>query len=247
VSIVYGFPNEKALLGHKKLECIELFTLNVLIRPVNFKKVSQKMVSNRFLGRLLGRAGELTFKVFCRPKRSLLDDDVTIRTLKHFDSRFDDFWENRKKEHGIILKRDSRYLNWRYNECPIKHYNTYVAERNEEIMAWIVVRTMDKFGLRNGAIVDIMAQPACEDILCSMLYKIEEDFVKEGVDLIAVSVPKWSGYYDVFKKSGFMACPKKLNPKKEPFIIYLLSKSMGSEFIRDPSNWYITWGDTDVV
>lgn len=247
VSVVYGFPNDNALPGHKKLHCIELLTMHVMIRPVNFKKISERMLSNRFFGFLLHLSGRLTFKLFYRPGRPHIKKEIKISTVSQFDSRFDDFWKMVKKDYKIILIRDSKYLNWRYTQCPDRHYRIYVAEENDKIIAWIVVRIFNKFDLINGAIVDILSKSNCDDIVCRMLLKIEEDLIKEEVDLIACSIPKWSEYTNIFRKSGFIICPKKLNPRKEPFIIYPLSKELDAELIKDPSNWFVTWGDTDVV
>ena len=247
VSIVCGFPNENALPGHRKLECIELLTLHVMIRPVNFRRVSERMVPNRFIGMLFSMMGRVSFKLFYRQKRTMMERDVKIRTINHFDSRFDDFWEKVKTDYNIVLKRDSKYLNWRYVQCPNKHYRIYVAEENKKILAWAVVRTLDKFDLKNGAIVDLLAQSDCDDIVCNMLIKIEEDFIEEEVDLMACSIPKWSFYYKILKKSGFMVCPRKLNPRNEPFIIYILNDDLDLELIKKAPNWYVTWGDTDVV
>ena len=46
VDIVLGFPNENALPGHKRLNCIELFIPAVMIKPLNFKSISNKLYSN---------------------------------------------------------------------------------------------------------------------------------------------------------------------------------------------------------
>ncbi|UCE37900.1 MAG: GNAT family N-acetyltransferase [Thermoplasmata archaeon] len=246
IDIVYGFPNENALPGHRKLKCFEIFSLHVMIRPVDFKKVSQKMFSNRILVFFANLAGRAAFKVFYRPKRPHYDDMV-IKTITQFDSRTDDLWKEAQAAHDIILRRDSTYLNWRYTQCPEKHYKIFVAEKDNILLAWVVVRILEKFGLNNGAIVDLLASPNQKEAVHALILKAMEDLQQEGVDLMACSIPKSSDYYKILKKCGFITCPKNLNPKEEPFIIYPLSEELNLEFVKEPANWFITWGDTDVV
>jgi hypothetical protein len=247
IYLVCGFPNENALPGHKKLNCIELFNLNIMIRPLNFVRISKKMFPNRILGFFANLMGRFTFNVFYRPKKPHSDEEVIINTVKGFDLRFDEFWKKAQTYHNIVFHRDCKYLNWRYIHCPEKDYKVFVAEKNGELLAWIIVRVLDRFGLKNGAIVDILALPNFEDVVCKLILRAVEDLKEKGVDLIACSVPKWCQYTKLLRKCGFMACPSKLNPKEEPFIIYPLSNELDTEFLKNEKNWFITWGDTDVV
>jgi hypothetical protein len=247
VGIVYGFPNENALPGHRKLKCVELFKLHVMIRPVNFKAISRKTFPNRVLGFFAELAGRITFRLFYRPIKAPQNKDLIIKEIKEFDQRFDDFWRNAQSTHKIILKRNCQYLNWRFAQNLERDYKIFVAVRNNQVIAWIVVRIMDRFGLKNGAIVDILALPNYEDDVSALIINAVEYLKQKNVDLIACSIPKWSSYYDIFRRCGFMTCPPRLNPKEEPFIIYPISKDLDLEFLKEVKNWYISWGDTDVV
>jgi hypothetical protein len=247
VALVYGFPNENALPGHRKLHCIELFTLHIMIRPLNFKNISKMRFSNKILGSLAKFAGKLAFGILYRPKKPQIREGVKIKTISKFDRRFDDFWNKVKENQNIILKRDSTYLNWRYTQCPEKQYKIYIAERNNELLAWVVVRVLKRFGLNNGAIVDMMGRHNHEDTVHALIQKAVEDFKQIDVDLVACSVPNSNSYDKILKKCGFTTCPESLNPKKEAFIIYPLSTKLNMNLVKNAANWYITWGDTDVV
>jgi hypothetical protein len=247
VALVYGFPNENAIYGHRKLHCIELFTLHIMIRPLNIKKISKMRFSGKIPSSFANLAGKLTFGLLYRPKKPNIDEEVEIKIITEFDNRFDDFWNNVKTGQNIIFKRNSKYLNWRYTQCPEKHYKIYVAERNNEVLAWVVVRIIKRFGYNNGAIVDLLGQPNHVDTLHALILQAVDDFKQKDVDLVACSVPKSSNYYRILKKCGFATCPNSLNPKKEAFIIYPLSGKLNMDLVKNAANWYITWGDTDVV
>jgi hypothetical protein len=247
IALGYGFPNDNSLPIFKKLGYTEFFNLNIMIRPMNFKNISEKTISNRILRVFFNLGGRFAFKLLYRSKKVKHVEGVEIGVVNEFDSRFDDFWESVETEQKIILKRDSKYLNWRYNQCPEKQYRIFVAEKEGKIMAWAVVRILEKFNLKNGAIVDIMAHEYCWDIVTNLMMKIEEYFKKERVDLVAVSIPKWSIYNRIFRRGGYMPCPRRMNPKEERIIIYPLSNESNNDFVTKATNWYITWGDTDVV
>lgn len=247
IALVYGFPNENALHGHRKLNCIELFKLHVMIRPLNFKKVSEKSLSNKISRFFAIVAGRITFSLFYRPKKPRIESGVEIKMLDEFDSRFDDFWKKAQAHFNIILKRDSKYLNWRFIRNPSRKYEVFVALKDEQILAWIIVRVFERYGLKNGAIVDMLALPESKGAAQALIHTAIEHFKQKDVDLMACSIPKWSDYYTVLKKCGFATCPKKLNPKEESFIVYPLSTEIDIDFVKKGTNWYITWGDTDVV
>jgi hypothetical protein len=247
VDLVMGFPNAKALPGHRKMGCIELFTPDVMVKPINFRNVSKKMFSNRFLARLSEIFGRLSFRVIYRTREAQIGKDLSIKEINEFDSRFDEFWEEASSMNYIILSRDGGYLNWRYAECPDQDYSTFIAEKDDRIMGYVVVRVMDLFGLRTGAIVDIMTLPDHVNIAHTLVLNALEHLTKQNVDLVACMMPKWCSYNKVLKNCGFVTCPKRLNPKPQPFIVYPLSKDIDLEAVKNPHNWYISFGDTDVV
>ncbi|UCF07695.1 MAG: GNAT family N-acetyltransferase [Thermoplasmata archaeon] len=245
--LAFGFPNEKAVFGHRRMGALELFTPCLLIRPLNFKRISEKMFANRLTARLSRGFSRLAFTVFFRVKKAGIPRDVSIKDIAHFDERFDTFWAAASKTHRVILKRNSSYLNWRYIEHPGKHYKILAAEKKGNVLALVVFRVKEMYGLKNGAIVDMLALPKNENVLHGLLIKAVEELAKGDVDLIACLIPKWSDYYKVLKKCGFARCPKQLNPKDRPLIIYPLSDKIALDVIKDPLAWFITWGDTDVM
>ena len=247
IAIVIGFPNENALPGHREMDCIELFTPPVMIRPINFQVLSKKLFGNRVLRWLSQLSGKFVFRVVFRVKKPNMEKNVTFTTIGKFDERFDNFWEEASTSHTVILRRDRRYMNWRYADHPEKHYQIFVAEKEEKLLALVVVRVMEHFDLISGAIVDILALPGYENAAHALMLKAMEHLTEKKVDLIACLMPKSSDYNRLLRKCGFVKCPRKLNPKEEPFIIYPVSKDIDMGIAKNPDNWFITWGDTDVV
>jgi hypothetical protein len=245
--VVIGFPNQNAMAGHRKLGCIELFIPTIMIRPFNFRAVSQRVFKNGFLRLCFEVIGGFVSKGLFKGKKTQIEKDITIRTISKIDDRFNRLWEEASSAHNVILKRDREYLDWRYIKHPSHDYDIFIAEKDRLILSYIVVRVMEYNGLRNGVIVDTLAVPDSEDVMAALTDKVIEHLCKEEVDLIVCMVPKWCEYRRVLRKCGFWRLPTVLKPRKEPFIIYPLSQKKGSELIKSDTDWYITWGDTDVV
>jgi hypothetical protein len=247
VCLAYGFPNEHAMPGHRKLGCVELFKLNVLIKPIHYDKLSEKAFSSK-IGAFFGNlAQRIAFTMVYRTRDVEPGKDVVLKKVEELDSRFDELWNRAKKAHNIVLRRDSTYLNWRYIQCPEGYYAVYAAEKKGEILAWVIVRTMERFGLKNGMVADMMSLPDHVDVLCTLIQMACEELKKRDVDLIACSVPKGSHYFRALRQCGFMPCPDRLNPRDVYFIVYILSEKIQRNAVSDPANWFVTWGDTDVV
>jgi hypothetical protein len=245
--MAYGFPNERAQPGHKRLGAIEVFTPRVLIRPINLKRISKKMFTNGFLSKCAEIFSRLVFGLFGREKKIPIRGKMEIAEISNFDEKCDVLWEKAGKSHNLILKRDSTYLNWRYAGHPEKPYRMFAAESEGRFVGWVVFRIMDRFDLKNGAIVDMLALPGHEDAIHALVLTAVHEMKKENADLIACLIPEGSPYFGVLRKCGFVNCPERLNPNPRPLIIYPLSDELDMNVINNPRNWYITWGDTDVM
>ncbi len=80
---------------------------------------------------------------------------VIIQKMASFDERFDTLWDKISPEYGLISVRDSKFLNWRFRDCPNRKYETFTAEIDGELKGYVVVRGEEHDGLCRGYVVDI--------------------------------------------------------------------------------------------
>jgi hypothetical protein len=247
VEIVYGFSNANALPGHRKLNCIEVCELSIVVKILNVKRVIEKGISNKILSILISPFVRIYLNIAQRGKKPESVKDFSIIRIYEFDGRFDDFWKAVSKEHKIIMDRDRTYLNWRYAGDPNENYIIMAAEKDEAIMGLAVIRTIDRFDLRSGALVELIALPGKEYVLPWLISNIADYFKSQKVDLVACAIQKNTKAYNALRQCGFTNCPKRFKPRETNFIVYQLSQERDREMIANPDNWYITLGDTDVV
>ena len=86
-------------------------------------------------------------------------------------------------------------------------------------------------------IVDLLALD--EKALSALLEKGIDRSRKEGADMVGVMVPKMHPYYSRLRQQGFL-------PSQKTFLLMVYSHS-DKEISLAPEEWYVNWGDTDVL
>jgi GNAT superfamily N-acetyltransferase len=246
-AMALGFPNENAVPGHRKMGALHIFTPAILIKPINIENISGKMFESRWFAKMGALMGRLAVGVLAAEEKAAAKGEFVIKEITDIDGRFDNLWEKARGINSLILKRDAAYLNWRYARHPDKLYTILAVEREAKLLAWMVYRDVDMFDMKNGAIVDMLVRPGHEQAAHALILEVVGRMKQGNVDLIACMMPEWSPYYTILRRCGFMKCPKRLNPKQRPLIVYPLSDELDMNIVKNPEKWHITWGDSDVI
>jgi hypothetical protein len=171
--------------------------------------------------------------------------DIVIREITEFDARFDHLWEQNANQHNIIQVRDSRHLQWRYFQIPLRKYRIFIAERDGQLLCYMVLRSMELFGLKVGAIADLFPIHTEEKIMQVLFHQAYSVFQQEGVDLMAFMIPPQ------FEKSirglRFLKIPDFLNLKRWYVGVRYQGSKFENDFLGNIENWFLTFGDTDIV
>lgn len=161
-----------------------------------------------------------------------------IKAIANFDEKFDDLFETVKEKYKIIVCRDSKYLNWRYEENPQNKYYYLVYEKDKKYLGYCIYKMYKvEDGKEQCDIVDILA--VNEEIFTEMLsYTVHKmnDIKVEQVNL-------W------INSNEFLECAKKIGFNETYFKTHVTCKincDYLNEDIYDSSNWYLTMGDSDV-
>jgi SAM-dependent methyltransferase len=162
-----------------------------------------------------------------------------IRTIKSFDHAFDLLFKRTAASYRLLVKRDSRYLTWRYRACPDKDYVMLsVHNKPGRLVGWSVFLPKDKKLIWGDAFFDEDYPDAVEYLLgyvssASLFKKIESI---EG--WFSRNPAWWDRILDQF---GFelRAEPNNLFP-----CFFILAE--GDILNRLKNNLYYTMGDSDL-
>jgi len=263
IDISYGVPNKPAHSGHLKYGWFDVCEVPLLIKPINMNKIvnfldKYRMIrflirykisrnAAKFLLQFIFTIISFISKIFNR----IEDDDntrsVETRAIKSFDDRIDDFWKKISRDYTIIVIRDKKYLNWRYFKKPNVKYTVLLAEKNGEILGYIVLRSRNEKNLRVGYIVDVFTSLDKEIVIQSLISQAIEHFRKENADLIICWMSKNSSsacvYHKILRYNGFI----RFFTRSYPLIARVISSKLSRTFVGDSKKWYFTMGDSDHI
>ena len=257
IDIIWGFPSEATLKPPKKRYHYLNLPLAILTLPIDVKKVTHArfapQIRNKPLLNFLVFASNVyykfrTMKLFHRKPRIKNNQKITLRqiTRRNLDDRIDQFWKRYFAENKCItIKRDRRYVRWRFIENPVIPHQVFVCERNGEITGYVVINIRN--GHKIGNIVDILGLEGYEDDLFVLIEHIIHFLKTKGV----ISVNVWFAknrrsekYIKILKKRGFVALPTK---KHKRLVVKILNQNLNKGFMYDLENWYITMAFTEGV
>lgn len=184
--------------------------------------------------------------------------DFEIEKVSAFDERVNVFWEEISKYFQIIVRRDKRYLNWRYTEHPENEYSIYLALERQKILGYCVLREMQEGNLSIGRIADIIGFEDHLNVVGHLIQKALTCFKEHNLDIAQSSISEKHPYKPIFRKAGFIPYPR---PKfalgcaiNLPGTIIegeaaysealLLSQN---PFLKKKSNWFMMLGDFDWI
>jgi hypothetical protein len=243
--ITYGFPNQNSIHGIvNKLQWKEIATLPVLQLTIGAEKVITRALGSR----LLGKAGSLFFgRKRLKETPASEGKEWKVEKVTAFGEEFDQIFDQGSAGMNVTLIRDSKYLNWRFIEKPENDYESFSIADKERTYGYIVLKIEEKFDLKSAFITDYFSR-GDNPSLDRQLISFGTDYLNwRGVDIIVVVMFPHISYYKILRKLGYFRIPKRLFPKD----IYFCARTNSEEFdfdnLIDSRNWYLTWGDTDVV
>lgn len=239
IRITYGIPNNQSYPGFiKNLQWFNICTVPRLVKVIDWGK----LLKRRFkipasVGSLLGYAFEIGIK------RTLPSQKAHIETkqISSFDHCIDEFWLKASILKSLMVVKDMKYLNWRYVNKPGHDYKIFIAERQEEILGYIVLK-LRRDDLIHGFIVDLLALPNGDTFAQALIIRAIKYFREEGAIIVSCWMLESTPYYRTLRKAGFMRRPSGIR-----LCARINSSRLSKEFVADPNNWYFVRGDEDTI
>ncbi|MFH1563436.1 MAG: GNAT family N-acetyltransferase [Nitrospirota bacterium] len=229
-----GFSNEVAYQLWTKMAGydVHLAFFPLMKRPLNLKNFVAKFIKNKLLIKWCSLPLNILFDLIFGAKKSPL---ITITQISSFPSRIDEFWNQISKNFNAISIRDSKYLNWRFVACPDVQYAIFLAEKEKEIVGYIVLRICKD----TGYIVDFLAE---KEGFKNLIRQAIRYFKQQNVNSLCCLEPKDAFYHNILKRNGFFTRKTTI----QRFIARSTLPDVDMEFLKNPENWFITLGDSDM-
>lgn len=235
----FGFPTDDHFkVGRKLLYYKSLFSIPLLYKRLNLRLAFRNRFHNIALERLVYLFSIMLYLIFYSMKGQ---KGFKIERVYCFDEKYDKFWDRVSRRYNIIGVRDSVYLNWRYTRYPEGGYAIFSSIKDGEIQGYVILKIADTDpGERVGIIVDLLTIDD-ESVIGGLLDKAIIYLLGEGVDYAKI-LPADTVMYDYLIRRGFKKRDEQLNLPYQ-----LFNKGVDESFLRDRTNWFLSYGDTDLI
>jgi L-amino acid N-acyltransferase YncA len=247
--ITFGFPNEASLQINRKLGYFHLATMRKFIRIFKWENALNTQINNKFFLKLCALAGNAFNKLFAKDSKAPVVKGLAITQVSNFDERINEFWARVSRQFPIIVVRSKDYLNWRYATVPDISYSIYIAEKDEMIYGYLVLRYLQERDKKAALIYDLLAES--EEVAQCLLSTAAKRCQKDGMDYIYWVGIANKAYLRAFRKRGFISQSRRKSKVKTgfekigEFNFCSNAPNISKELLSNPQNWLIQIGDSD--
>lgn len=255
IDLIYGFPLENALKSQVKAGYYLMSEkMATLMLPLNFTKTLDFILFERIknanvrytTSKLVGPIYR-TWALNKQSKMSKKSSDVNVvEQYSELGDEIDDLWTRYSKaENCITLKRDKKYLQWRFLNDPVIKHKIFVSRHGRKITGYIAVSLSRCYGrYLIGNVVDFICLRNRQldgyflvREAISFFKKCNTDFVK-----VWLSESAFKFWHTAFSDNGFY-CLSIANLD----VIVKPSNILNLKQVLDGNNWFITMAFTEGV
>ena len=163
-----------------------------------------------------------------------------VEVVRRFDSRVDRLWERLAPRFALAVKRDARYLNWKYAEPPHVRYTIALLRRGEEVEGYVVYRHLREPQGRVTQIVDLMADPTDERGIKTLARWVDREARMNDSDKIRCYVTH-AAFRRVLRRSGYFVVKSGID-----LTVKVNAVPVPRGFYDSADDWHFTLGDGEL-
>jgi GNAT superfamily N-acetyltransferase len=213
------------------------------VGPVPFfqKILDPTAVATRRLGRRLGALAGPLLRLglaVAAPERARRTTGIRVHPVAAFGGEYDTLWERCRAGYAMSVRRDARYLNWKYVACPSRAYAFHEARRGEALAGFAVSRHEDLRGIRLGWLIDVFAEPSDHEAKDALIDAVLAAFRKAGVAR-AQAFSMNSALAGDLRRRGFLR-------RRSPMQFCVRARVPSGDALASPGRWHVVFGDSDM-
>lgn len=233
ISFLYAVPNDNSYNSFIKHNSTKISSL-----PLYVKILKPSEYYNLKILKI--------FDSIWKPKK--IKDSEILPYKKEFSKEFEEIMKKSLERIPIIVNRNIKFLEWRYNKHPTRKYQIFVLKENEHIKGYIIFRIAiinnKKIGIINDFLIDdnIKNKQKFKKLVDAAI----ENLYDNGATIVIATFNIKYIEGKIFQKSGFFKTPKFLKPESLNCIVMPFEKNGSNEKIKNFENWFFSFGDYDV-
>jgi hypothetical protein len=197
----------------------------------------RRYLRSSFASLLAGGIARFFYSLILSGRKAKGREGFEIDEVTQMDDPFDQFCQKALSVHPIMGVRNPAFFKWRYLHHPTRTYTIYRARKQGEMRGYIVLRKVDLLQFNSAVIVDLLALD--EEGLAVLVEKGIEYSRGQGADLLGFMLPKGHDYEKILRRKGFL-------PSLKTFVFMVYAHDREEQLLSS-KNWYVNWGDSDVI
>ena len=163
-----------------------------------------------------------------------------MQTIRRFDASADRLWDRLASRFQLAVRRDARYLNWKYIEPPHVRYTAALLRRGDEVDGYVVYRHLREPQGRVTQIVDLLADPGDERGLKTLARWVDREARVADSDKIRCFATHAS-LRRVLRRSGYFVVKSGID-----LTVKVNAVEVARDFYDATDEWHFTLGDGDL-
>lgn len=243
---VFGFPNRQSAPSFfHKLDWVELAPFPLLLKPLP-GTVGKVLRSRGAGGRMVSPLGEAVSALMRRGPRPI-PAGLSVEDVPRIPGDSDDLWERACIGKRIAVVRNRRYLEWRFVERPENRYRIQAMREAGRLVGLLVTLVENRASLRNGFVMEMLCEESRADVAGALVSLAETSLSRDGAELLSALMYPGTVAYRALRAAGFYMIPHRFFPQEIHFGVRALAPGTDLRVLHEPSSWYITWGDSDIL
>jgi hypothetical protein len=132
------------------------------------------------------------------------DKSYSINEVDRFDDSSVTFWEKVAPRYKFIVKRDKKYLNWRYSDPRSGAYTILQVRDEDELLGFIVTMIEMGNGYPTGYVIDLLTLSLMNEVADVLVKAAVEKLDENGVNVIRTLLLEGHPYKIIFERNGFV-------------------------------------------
>ncbi len=240
-AVFYGFPIRKLMpyyeneQGGRRIKAIPRY-----IRILDIDFVLNQRIKNKKVVRLISPSCRFFWRLWYSTPANF-SEDIAVKEIRCFDKRFDDLWRKASQNHEICVVRNAKYLNWRYIDEPENKHVVFSAERNNEVVGYIVLKRLEEKDQGKGCIIDLL-DIQDKQVTQSLLWHSIRYFESNHANKVEFYLT--NDYYEnVLRSAGFIQRPNRPVGADWFMATSYSSNLIDEKYFYDPKNWFMNSAD----
>lgn len=163
-----------------------------------------------------------------------------VEVVRRFDLRADRLWDKLAPQFALAVRRDSRYLNWKYAEPPHVRYTMALLRRGEEVEGYVVYRHLREPQGRVTQIVDLVADPSDERGIKTLAHWVDREARTNDSDKIRCYATH-AALRRVLRRSGYFVVKSGID-----LTVKVNAVPVAKGFYDSADDWHFTLGDGEL-